>query len=676
MKKSLLYLWMLLLCSASLFTGCSDDDNGGSNDDGGGTGTVVLQDYVAGTYDGQLTVDMSGVDLTPEPLSQRIFIKRDGSDKVALSLRDFSISIGGSSLSVGDIIVEGVSLSGDANNVVLNETTVTLQHADLGELPTTVSGNVAAENATLTIDVVWKDGGNQTISVAYTGRRTSTEADDADYAQALAGFYGRSNLTCDYESEDFELAEPKSGITLDAAGYNKMSASFRLSFPVKPEFGNVSDTYKYQSLKIESVSIQKNADGSFALGESKGTISSMANRREAIEYTVSGTISSDKVLTLNVNMKSETFDVNYVYTSSNMQREGETLTAVSFDDEIVVSQPAIIKSTMSGTWVAFYVDGAATSEQLNLVPTFTISDGAKVILNGQLYENGTPVDFSKTQRITVVSERNYMESGVEASGTEYVLSCGVLNFGTNLDQWEQKNATTDADLKYDEPIGGWSTSNPGVEYLKSMSLFTKYDKTKPYAVTMSTDAVSGNAARLETLYSGGSALPMVPVVTSGSLFNGLFLINNITNTLTSTQFGQPCAQEPKSFSGAYKYKAGETYYVCPDPSKANVANVDETKKDAPAINAILYEVEDYTEYLDGTNLLISDKIAAIASVKDAGDQESYVSFNVNFEWQNGKSWDASKKYKLAIVCSSSKDGDKFSGAPGSVLYVDDLKVNF
>lgn len=63
-------------------------------------------------------------------------------------------------------------------------------------------------------------------------------------------------------------------------------------------------------------------------------------------------------------------------------------------------------------------------------------------------------------------------------------------------------------------------------------------------------------------------------------------------------------------------------------------------------------------------------------MKDAGSHESYVDFNVSFEWKEGKSWDASKKYKLAIVCSSSKDGDKFSGAPGSVLYVDDLKVSF
>ena len=67
-----------------------------------------------------------------------------------------------------------------------------------------------------------------------------------------------------------------------------------------------------------------------------------------------------------------------------------------------------------------------------------------------------------------------------------------------------------------------------------------------------------------------------------------------------------------------------------------------------------------------------DKKGALAflfqqTIQNRGDAYTY---------KDGKSWDASKKYKLAIVCSSSKDGDKFSGAPGSVLYVDDLKVSF
>ena len=89
------------------------------------------------------------------------------------------------------------------------------------------------------------------------------------------------------------------------------------------------------------------------------------------------------------------------------------------------------------------------------------------------------------------------------------------------------------------------------------------------------------------------------------------------------------------------------------------------------MNAVLYEVDTYAfDILDGTNLLTSDKIVAIASV-DGKEQAEYTDFSVDFKFK-----DPAKKYKLAVVCSSSKDGDKFSGAPGSVLYVDDLEVTF
>ena len=40
----------------------------------------------------------------------------------------------------------------------------------------------------------------------------------------------------------------------------------------------------------------------------------------------------------------------------------------------------------------------------------------------------------------------------------------------------------------------------------------------------------------------------------------------------------------------------------------------------------------------------------------------------------GKEYDANKKYKLAIICSSSKDGDKFIGAGGSTLIINPLEV--
>ena len=37
-------------------------------------------------------------------------------------------------------------------------------------------------------------------------------------------------------------------------------------------------------------------------------------------------------------------------------------------------------------------------------------------------------------------------------------------------------------------------------------------------------------------------------------------------------------------------------------------------------------------------------------------------------------YDSSKKYKMAIVCSSSKAGDSFKGAVNSTLFVDELEI--
>jgi hypothetical protein len=69
--------------------------------------------------------------------------------------------------------------------------------------------------------------------------------------------------------------------------------------------------------------------------------------------------------------------------------------------------------------------------------------------------------------------------------------------------------------------------------------------------------------------------------------------------------------------------------LCADPVKANEVKEDASKTDAPAINAVLFEVMLMHTIIWMYNLLTSDKIAAIASVKDAGSHESYVDFNVS-----------------------------------------------
>lgn len=51
-------------------------------------------------------------------------------------------------------------------------------------------------------------------------------------------------------------------------------------------------------------------------------------------------------------------------------------------------------------------------------------------------------------------------------------------------------------------------------------------------------------------------------------------------------------------------------------------------------------------------------------------------FDLDFSEVNGKTYNASTEYKIAFICTSSKKGDAYEGAPNSTLMLDDLKITF
>ena len=53
-----------------------------------------------------------------------------------------------------------------------------------------------------------------------------------------------------------------------------------------------------------------------------------------------------------------------------------------------------------------------------------------------------------------------------------------------------------------------------------------------------------------------------------------------------------------------------------------------------------------------------------------------VEFSLDFSEVNGKTYNASTEYKIAFICTSSKKGDAYEGAPNSTLMLDDLKITF
>ena len=121
----------------------------------------------------------------------------------------------------------------------------------------------------------------------------------------------------------------------------------------------------------------------------------------------------------------------------------------------------------------------------------------------------------------------------------------------------------------------------------------------------------------------------------------------------------------------YKYTPGTPFIRTTNDVANETDEVDEC-----GIQAVLYTVTEETETLDGTNIDSEneDRIVARARLDDGSAKSDWTAFNLEFKWKDGATYDATKTYKLAIVCSSSKDGANFNGAANSTLIVDELEI--
>ena len=59
-------------------------------------------------------------------------------------------------------------------------------------------------------------------------------------------------------------------------------------------------------------------------------------------------------------------------------------------------------------------------------------------------------------------------------------------------------------------------------------------------------------------------------------------------------------------------------------------------------------------------------IVAIGMFTDGAEKSAFTPFEVSLNYL--KAYDPAKKYKFSIICSSSKNGAEFAGAPGVLKY--------
>lgn len=186
--------------------------------------------------------------------------------------------------------------------------------------------------------------------------------------------------------------------------------------------------------------------------------------------------------------------------------------------------------------------------------------------------------------------------------------------------------------------------------------------------------------KLETK-AGTRIFGMGSYVVPGSVYNGkLNMLKLIAAPLEATLFGSEYILMPFRLSASVRYKAGAEMINGIDKKKLD-------SKDKGSIVAVFYEVDqtlikdgnDADTYLTGLNLHTDPRVIAkaVCEIEDTKG-EDWVRIESSFTVMNKEAWETldfkTKKYRLALVLSSSYMGDKFFGAVGSTLLVDKLEI--
>lgn len=346
----------------------------------------------------------------------------------------------------------------------------------------------------------------------------------------------------------------------------------------------------------------------------------------------------------------------YTVTCKRAPSPEASISEITMAGEAVITQPVI-----NGLDISFIVDGTNPDLLKEIVPTIKISDNATIDP-----ASGAKVDFSGGTVVFTVTAQDG-ETQVQYNVT--AKQAAVEKY--DMEQWTEESGTFG---KVPTPSGGWSTSNIGVQWLMNMTV-SGVPLADRLNVSNSDDSNSGTSAvKMETLFTKGHdmIIAKIPKVTSGTLFLGSFK-TNMTNTLKSSQFGVVYNKKPLRVNGYYKYTPGPIFYEATGMSDCHLAKENPEKTDECDINAILYEIEnDSDPYITGDKTYEDSRIIARATLSDGMAKADYTQFSLTFVYS--KPYDPTKKYRFAIICSSSKWGNTFSGSPGSVLFVDDIVI--
>lgn len=234
-----------------------------------------------------------------------------------------------------------------------------------------------------------------------------------------------------------------------------------------------------------------------------------------------------------------------------------------------------------------------------------------------------------------------------------------------LDSGEKYYCWTDLDSA-GNALNNWSTANSAFKLAKGSAQPDEYP-------TIPVEGIDGMGVALVTRSTGSFGSMVKRPLAAGNLFIGTFDISKaLTETMKATRFGLPFDMKPITFSGYYKYVPGPTFT---DSDSKEVAG----RTDASTIYAVLYRNHDGEGnpiVLYGDDVQTSPYLVAMARIDITSRADEWTHFDIDFDYYSevDPTLLIARGYSMAIVCSSSADGNLYMGAVGSTLTVDKFRI--
>ncbi len=214
-----------------------------------------------------------------------------------------------------------------------------------------------------------------------------------------------------------------------------------------------------------------------------------------------------------------------------------------------------------------------------------------------------------------------------------------------------------------------SASNAGYTILASSP--------ESYPVVELVQGYKGSAAALRSI-QGFYLFGMGTKLIAGSVYTGSVNSKSLASRpLESTLFGQAWTDGiPTELKLYYQYKSGEKIIH----GQNGKVPTDIPTHDQGSISGVLYETTEDPSALNGNTVNNDPRIVARAYklIDPSQPAKEWKELSLAFEPINKEAYDqidfSKKKYALALIFSSSARGDKYIGAVGSELLIDEVKV--